>query len=214
VIVPVAGLAQCTVGVTTTGARMGSSGSCRVVGQTLPPMRWETLEAGLAKASNAGKPVVVVFCAKSFKGPATLDTNVTRDAWKASGALAARLLPPEPLKLPSNAAREESQPLVDAYNERLKKYTELCQKYGANANPTLVCLAPDGAVLARLCSPGNQQVAATLKALPEAAKAYAQRKAQEAEKQSGRDKLAGEAPGKAAVTSPPAASGAVVSGGN
>jgi hypothetical protein len=158
---PSAGAMTCTSGVRiSTGGRTG----CRVRRhKPLPPMKWKSLDAAL----KSGKPVVAVFTTRAFRGPAVFDNHDLRACLKASGAVAARVLPPEAPNTKGCATREEFNAAMEGYREKLKAYGELARKYGANVNPTMVCIAPGGDVVARLHGPGGGEVERTLKGLPE-----------------------------------------------
>ncbi len=149
-----------------------STGGCSGCGvrrhKPLPPMKWKSLDEAL----KSGKPVVAVFTTKDFRGPAVFDNHDLRACLKASGAVAARVLPPEVPNTRGCATREEFNAAIQSYREKLKAYGELARKYAADVNPTMVCMAPGGEVVARLRGPGGGEVERTLKGLPEAIRRF------------------------------------------
>ncbi len=146
----------------------------------LPPMKWNSLEAGLANAKRSKKPLVVVFTMKNLKGPTVFNTRKLRDALGKSGAVTARVLRPVPPKAAPGASADEVKALREAYWKTLKEHLEIASKYGAVTYPTMVFLAPEGDVMGRLFGPSTQVLTATLRALPKTVKVHAARKAKAA----------------------------------
>jgi hypothetical protein len=148
-------------------------------------MKWTDLDEAL----KSGKPVVAVFTTKDFRGPAVFDNHDLRACLKASGAVAARVLPPDAPNTRGCATRERFNAAMEGYREKFKAYGELARKYGANVNPTMVCIAPGGDVVARLYGPGGGEVERTLKSLPDTIAKF--KAAKEAQRAAGTEEKAG-----------------------
>ena len=159
------------------GGGCGGGGVAIVPAKPLPPLVWETLDSGLAKAEKASKPLVVVFTTKEFKGPGTFENWALRDALKASGAIIARVLPPEAPSAPAGAKPEEVQALQDAYVQALKTHAELAKKYGVTMQPTQVFLTSGGEQMATLATPSQPEVQRYLQGLPKLVEQYKAAKA-------------------------------------
>jgi hypothetical protein len=135
--------------------------------EPLPPLAWESLDSGLEKAKSAGKPLIVVFTTKDFRGPGTFEDRALRDALTGSGAVIARVLPPEQPAVPAGASAEQVRDLQDGYAQALAKYQDVARKYEvAGVNPTQVFLSPQGEKLTMLAAPSQPDVKQQLLTLP------------------------------------------------
>jgi hypothetical protein len=151
--------------------------SRRVTIRPLPKLEWKTLEEALEEAKTSGKPVLVLFATRRFKGPATLNTRAIRAALKKSGSIPARMLPPRRPRFASGVTHEEYKLATEAYWKLQKQYAATAKKYGAIINPTMLGLAPDGEIISRAYRPTGAQVVSSLKRLPALLKAWKKKKA-------------------------------------
>jgi len=139
----------------------------------LPPMKWESLEAGLAKAKSSNKPAIVVFTTSNFKGPGTFESWPLRNALTKSGAIPIRVLPPVAPVLAPNASADEINRVQKSYAEALKKYQETARQYGvAEIHPVVAFVEPNGAVLWTLRGPGHDDMLKHTAGLPQGVREY------------------------------------------
>ena len=166
------------------GSRGSGGGSSTA--KAPPPLKWNSLEAGLASAKSASKPLVVVFATETLKSAATFNRAKTpqqivemRKALTECGAVPVRLLPP---KFPNTTGMnaDEVKAAREAHKGAVKKYQEAARKYGAQMYPTMVFLDPDGDVMGKLFCPDAHTVYRALKELPAAVKTHQEKKAKAA----------------------------------
>lgn len=150
---------------------------------------WRDLAGGLDEAKGGGKPAILAFTPKGYLGAATFASEALLKALAASGAVAIRVLPPEPPVVPKDATAEQAKALKADYEAAEKKYRELLNQYGVSSLPAMIMLTPEGDVVHRLNNPAPaalQQVLAALPKLVEDAKAAKARIEEEKKTQAAR----------------------------
>ena len=94
-----------------------------------------------------------------------------RRAVRDAKVIPVRLYPPVALETAGMAA-EEAKKREAVLKESQEKYAALVKRLGASKAPTLVLAAPDGAKLASLVTPSDEEICDLLKRLPELLKAH------------------------------------------